>query len=261
MDPKASRVDLPRLALGRIGRKALEQAVAPRSAGTDWWWTKLWGPTRRADVARRKILFLVCGPEPACVQAAHGAVVGGVLGEMGAEPHQVCKLLPEAGHIYNLQQLPVNNSLQWAIGCLLQGVLGSLLSKQAPLEHSPGSWLPFTHTAPLLPIYRSARKESAKAAGKRPERQRKRVSDEILPDGWKLYIPPDGSRIWPVTATSGHITTIPASQWSPDNRLLSGGKGNCQHVDSRPVVDYVPKAVTDVLDFSTTIIAFNMSGL
>ncbi|KAF8525379.1 hypothetical protein JB92DRAFT_2702378 [Gautieria morchelliformis] len=99
MDPKASRVDLPRLALGRIGRKALERAVAPRSAETDWWWTKLWGPTRRADVARRKILFLVCGPEPMIgaiagprVQAAHGAVVGGVLGEMGAEPHQVCKL-------------------------------------------------------------------------------------------------------------------------------------------------------------------------
>jgi cytochrome-b5 reductase len=117
MDPKASRVDLPRLALGRIGRKALEQAVAPRSVKTDWWWTKLWSPSRRADVARRKILFLVCGPEPyvppsmttsMCsndigpsmigaiagprVQTAHEAVIGGVLGEMGFEPHQVCKL-------------------------------------------------------------------------------------------------------------------------------------------------------------------------
>ncbi|KAF8525365.1 hypothetical protein JB92DRAFT_3109095 [Gautieria morchelliformis] len=134
MDPKASRVDLPRLALGRIGRKALEQAVAPRSAETDWWSTKLWGPTRRADVARRKILFLVCGPEPMIsaiagprVQAAHGAVVGGVLGEMGAEPHQVCKLLidvigvpviflvesslPEAGHI--VSATPPQTILDW----------------------------------------------------------------------------------------------------------------------------------------------------
>lgn len=64
MDPKTSRHDLPRLALGRIGRKALEDAIAHGSSETESWWKKVWPSSRRIDNTARKILFLVCGPEP-----------------------------------------------------------------------------------------------------------------------------------------------------------------------------------------------------
>lgn len=64
MDQKASRSDLPRLALGRIGRQALENAVGHRSAKANLWWNRLWLSSRRQGTGSRKILFLVCGPEP-----------------------------------------------------------------------------------------------------------------------------------------------------------------------------------------------------
>ncbi|KAF8468648.1 hypothetical protein JB92DRAFT_3059075 [Gautieria morchelliformis] len=67
------------------------------------------------------------------------------------------------------------------------------------------SWLSLTRTAPLLPI--SAPKESAKAAGKRPERQRKRVPGKILPDG-KLYIHPDGSPYWVTRSNVANKTIL-----------------------------------------------------
>lgn len=63
MDQKASPLDLPKLALGRIGRDALEQAVACRPAKTDSWWNKLWPSSRRQEATGKKTLFLVCGPE------------------------------------------------------------------------------------------------------------------------------------------------------------------------------------------------------
>jgi cytochrome-b5 reductase len=65
MDPKTSRFNLPKLALGRIGREALENALARRSPETgSWWRKKLWPYSRRSDRPGRKTLFLVCGPEP-----------------------------------------------------------------------------------------------------------------------------------------------------------------------------------------------------
>ena len=61
---KASQLDLPKVTLGRIGREALEHAVSHRSTHANVWWKRLLRCSRRPDIAGRKILFLVCGPEP-----------------------------------------------------------------------------------------------------------------------------------------------------------------------------------------------------
>ncbi|KAF8528986.1 ferredoxin reductase-like C-terminal NADP-linked domain-containing protein [Hysterangium stoloniferum] len=98
-DPKTGRRGLPRLATGRIGRKAVEEALLRRSANSEPWWRRYWRSSRTAGTEGRKVLFLVCGPEPMITAIAgprgrnlgQGGV-GGILGEMGFESHQVCKI-------------------------------------------------------------------------------------------------------------------------------------------------------------------------
>jgi len=63
-DPKTSRQDLPRLVTSRIGRKALDQALPHLAPKADPWWARLWRSAAPPDLAEKKILFLVCGPEP-----------------------------------------------------------------------------------------------------------------------------------------------------------------------------------------------------
>ncbi|KAF8592367.1 hypothetical protein K439DRAFT_1323633 [Ramaria rubella] len=95
-DPKASRQSI-KLDTGRIDRRRVEDAIGSGFQGFSSWWTRLWPSPPRLDVA--KILFLVCGPEPMVAAIAGPRArnltqgnVGGILGDMGVKPHQVCKL-------------------------------------------------------------------------------------------------------------------------------------------------------------------------
>ncbi|KAH8105938.1 ferredoxin reductase-like C-terminal NADP-linked domain-containing protein [Cristinia sonorae] len=95
-----SAVDRRVLQEGRIGRRALELAL-----GLDVdrpWWQRLFQSsplTRRGNTKDRRILFLVCGPDPmvAAIAGPFGrnmsqGPVGGILGEMGYKSDQVWKL-------------------------------------------------------------------------------------------------------------------------------------------------------------------------
>lgn len=85
---------------GRVGRRALEAATRLDMDGS--WWQRLFkasGVTQRGTTSDRRILFLVCGPEPmvAAIAGPFGrnmsqGPVGGILGEMGYKREQVWKL-------------------------------------------------------------------------------------------------------------------------------------------------------------------------
>jgi len=100
MDPNANHLYAAKLTVGRIGRTAVREAVALRSPTGEAWWRRLWpGGETKTDLHGRKILFLVCGPEPmiAAIAGPRGqgmrqGKVGGVLGELGAEGEQVFKM-------------------------------------------------------------------------------------------------------------------------------------------------------------------------
>jgi len=86
------------LSVGRIGRKAVQNALVPRSHKNSWW-ERLREGSPNINLKERRTLFLVCGPEPmiAAIAGARGrnltqGEVGGVLGSLGAESTQVFKL-------------------------------------------------------------------------------------------------------------------------------------------------------------------------
>ncbi|KAK2466478.1 hypothetical protein APHAL10511_002120 [Amanita phalloides] len=84
------------LEVGRIGRAAIERGLGPSSDNRSWW-SSLW--KKREETLQKRILFLVCGPEP-MINAISGPYgrnfsqgsVGGILGEMGYTSREVWKL-------------------------------------------------------------------------------------------------------------------------------------------------------------------------
>ncbi|KAJ3475978.1 hypothetical protein NLI96_g11473 [Meripilus lineatus] len=87
------------LRMGRIGKQAIEEALGLDDSCS--WWRGWFGsrPGTRIDTTERKILFLVCGPEPmiAAIAGPFGrnysqGAVGGILGELGLKKEQVWKL-------------------------------------------------------------------------------------------------------------------------------------------------------------------------
>ncbi|KAG5724995.1 NADH-cytochrome b5 reductase 2 [Termitomyces sp. T112] len=87
---------LPTPSLGRIGKFAIEQCLGLN--GRTSWWQRLFGESEKPKPLR-KVLFLVCGPDP-MISAIAGpfgrnlsqGAVGGVLGEMGFTSSEVYKL-------------------------------------------------------------------------------------------------------------------------------------------------------------------------
>ncbi|KAI0089260.1 ferredoxin reductase-like protein [Irpex rosettiformis] len=85
---------------GRIDKADIGLILGDRSAGLTWWQKLLRVSTSKPEpVAGRKILFLVCGPEP-MIHAIAGPYgrnysqgeVGGILGQLGCTSTQVWKL-------------------------------------------------------------------------------------------------------------------------------------------------------------------------
>ena len=59
--PKDSQTDAMALQVGQIGKTAIEHSLGLKRNNWSWWplpWTK------KEETPRKKILFLVCGPEP-----------------------------------------------------------------------------------------------------------------------------------------------------------------------------------------------------
>ncbi|EIW62055.1 ferredoxin reductase-like C-terminal NADP-linked domain-containing protein [Trametes versicolor FP-101664 SS1] len=88
------------LAVGRIGRAAIEDAMG---AGSKSWWRSLFGASSSSrslgNEAGKKVMFLVCGPDPmvAAIAGPFGrnfsqGDVGGALGELGYDKASVWKL-------------------------------------------------------------------------------------------------------------------------------------------------------------------------
>ena len=50
--------------LGRINRLAVEKAVNPNQTGVAWWKQPFTSSKSSAEKPQRRVLFLVCGPEP-----------------------------------------------------------------------------------------------------------------------------------------------------------------------------------------------------
>ncbi|KZW04114.1 ferredoxin reductase-like protein [Exidia glandulosa HHB12029] len=84
---------------GRVGSAVLDRALRRRSlrAQTDdaqSWWARVW-PARSRPQTPRRVLFLVCGPDP-MIRAIAGPkgvqTTGGVLGQMGFQEHQIRRL-------------------------------------------------------------------------------------------------------------------------------------------------------------------------
>ncbi|KZT12547.1 riboflavin synthase domain-like protein [Laetiporus sulphureus 93-53] len=99
--PEHPLVSSSNLHLGRIEKTAVEQAVYGEPKTQSWWPFFFRSDSKRAsdkDVDR-KILFLVCGPEPmiSSIAGPYGknfsqGTVGGVLGSLGFRRDQVWKL-------------------------------------------------------------------------------------------------------------------------------------------------------------------------
>lgn len=54
---------VPQLNTGRITEDVLQRFLGLKSRQSSWW-SKLWSKSRTKDEGQRRILFLVCGPEP-----------------------------------------------------------------------------------------------------------------------------------------------------------------------------------------------------
>ncbi|KAI0719654.1 ferredoxin reductase-like protein [Cerioporus squamosus] len=96
--PSHPAVPSSSLTVGRIGKAAIERAMGFEKN----WWQRVLGSateTRSQDGGRRKVMFLVCGPDP-MISAVAGPFgrnfsqgeVGGVLGELGYDGDSVWKL-------------------------------------------------------------------------------------------------------------------------------------------------------------------------
>ncbi|KAL1706681.1 hypothetical protein EV121DRAFT_278617 [Schizophyllum commune] len=86
-------------ALGRIDKLAVEKAVNPNQTGVTWWKQPFTSSKSSAEKPQRRVLFLVCGPEPmiGALAGPYGrnfsqGPVGGVLKELGYGSDQVYKL-------------------------------------------------------------------------------------------------------------------------------------------------------------------------
>ncbi|KAI9574908.1 hypothetical protein HD554DRAFT_2050948 [Boletus coccyginus] len=93
--PESDSLNIQR---GRIGKSVIQGAL--RLTHSTPWWRRLFGISVPTPLTpERKVLILVCGPE-GMVSAIAGPYgrnysqgeVGGILGELGLQPHQVWKL-------------------------------------------------------------------------------------------------------------------------------------------------------------------------
>ncbi|KIJ70330.1 hypothetical protein HYDPIDRAFT_105040, partial [Hydnomerulius pinastri MD-312] len=82
---------------GRIGKGAIQDALHLTQSTS--WWGRFFKPSTTPFTAERKVLVMICGPEPmvTAIAGAYGrnysqGKVGGVLGELGLQSHQVWKL-------------------------------------------------------------------------------------------------------------------------------------------------------------------------
>ncbi|KDR83402.1 hypothetical protein GALMADRAFT_56102 [Galerina marginata CBS 339.88] len=97
-DGSKAPVSIPQINTGRITESALEQHLDLKPKRPSWW-SRLWRKEAPKDDASRRILFLVCGPEP-MISAIAGPFgrnlsqgpVGGILEKMGYTSSQVYKL-------------------------------------------------------------------------------------------------------------------------------------------------------------------------
>ncbi|KAF8901674.1 hypothetical protein CPB84DRAFT_1729588 [Gymnopilus junonius] len=94
----ASISQLNHLNTGRITDDVLQRFLKLKSEQPSWW-SKIWYRSRLQGETERKILFLVCGPEPmiAAIAGPYGrnfsqGPIGGTLGRMGYSSNQVYKL-------------------------------------------------------------------------------------------------------------------------------------------------------------------------
>ncbi|KAF8138231.1 hypothetical protein EV363DRAFT_1393691 [Boletus edulis] len=74
---------------GRIGKSVVQDAL--RLTHSTPWWHRLFGSSV-PTIPEKRILVLVCGPEGMVSAIAGPAKVGGILGELGLQSHQVWKL-------------------------------------------------------------------------------------------------------------------------------------------------------------------------
>ncbi|KAI9001109.1 ferredoxin reductase-like C-terminal NADP-linked domain-containing protein [Trametes punicea] len=98
--PPHPAVPVSWLTVGRIGKPAIEHAMGSRTRS---WWRTLFsgssGEDREDDTNGKKVMFLVCGPDPmvAAIAGPYGrnfsqGDVGGALGELGYGRESVWKL-------------------------------------------------------------------------------------------------------------------------------------------------------------------------
>ncbi|KAG7097218.1 hypothetical protein E1B28_004589 [Marasmius oreades] len=90
--------DIPEAQTGRIGRVDIERSLR-KDVSSSTWLGRLLGQTEIPDLRQRKVLFLVCGPEPMlnAIAGPYGrnfsqGPVGGALAELGCRTDQVYKL-------------------------------------------------------------------------------------------------------------------------------------------------------------------------
>ncbi|KAF9263686.1 riboflavin synthase domain-like protein [Marasmius fiardii PR-910] len=94
----SSTSNVPDAHIGRIGKGDIERLLQKEDSRPNWL-GRLLGRTETVDLRQRKILFLVCGPEPmiSVIAGPYGrnlsqGPVGGVLAELGCRSDQVYKL-------------------------------------------------------------------------------------------------------------------------------------------------------------------------
>ncbi|EGO01712.1 hypothetical protein SERLA73DRAFT_177164 [Serpula lacrymans var. lacrymans S7.3] len=87
-----------KILVGRIDKSAIQSSLGMDNSYS-WWQKLLTGATAPLKPPDKKILFLVCGPEPmiSAIAGPYGrnfsqGAVGGIIGEMGYKPHEVWKL-------------------------------------------------------------------------------------------------------------------------------------------------------------------------
>ncbi|KAF9008747.1 ferredoxin reductase-like protein [Cyathus striatus] len=92
-------ISLSNIRVGRIGEAAIRQCLGLAPTVVPWWKKFFIAKTSPADVSQRKVLILVCGPDP-MINAIAGPFgrnfsqgpVAGILGSLGFSSNQVRKL-------------------------------------------------------------------------------------------------------------------------------------------------------------------------
>ncbi|KAH9482406.1 NADH-cytochrome b5 reductase 2 [Psilocybe cubensis] len=98
-DGSEPSTSIPAIYTGRISENTLKRHVFPEEPKISWWMSLFTNPPPTPDPRSRRILFLVCGPEPmiSAIAGPYGrnfsqGSVGGILGKLGIVSDQVYKL-------------------------------------------------------------------------------------------------------------------------------------------------------------------------